>query len=206
MYLSINIFSLFEIWFEICKGPPKKKKQAASCSTENIIHQWLHPRWYSHTMRQWTKLHTRKGRNHLLLQVPRKVRGQLPQLLLLLVDLAGNCLSIFFNIIFVIYCWLCFIKLIYRSGHRSNDPMAIQVSTSTALWRVHTEPLEVVLPQSTPKKKMTVKKKLTPKKLQIAAASTTLLCLLCSDVCLYWCSFADVMHQKQVLYFSILLC
>jgi hypothetical protein len=30
-------------------------------------------------MRQWTKLHTRKGReNHLLLQVPRKARGHLP--------------------------------------------------------------------------------------------------------------------------------
>jgi hypothetical protein len=49
--------------------------------------------------------------------------------------------------------------------------MAIQVSTSTALGQVHTEPLEIMLPQSTPKKKMAIKKKLTPKKLQIAAAS-----------------------------------
>jgi hypothetical protein len=49
----------------------------------------------------------------------------------------------------------------------------MQVSTSTTLGPVHTKPLETVLPQSTPKKKMAVKKKLAPKKLQIPAASTT---------------------------------
>jgi hypothetical protein len=51
--------------------------------------------------------------------------------------------------------------------------MAIQVSTSTALGPVHIEPLETMLPQSTPKKNMVIKKKLTPKKLQIAATSTS---------------------------------
>jgi hypothetical protein len=51
--------------------------------------------------------------------------------------------------------------------------MAIQVSTFTGLGPVHTEPLETIRSQSTPKKKMAIKKKLTPKKLQIAADSTS---------------------------------
>ena len=36
---------------------------------------------------------------------------------------------------------------------------------------LETEPLETVLPQASPRRKIGIKKKLTPKKLQIAASS-----------------------------------
>jgi len=36
---------------------------------------------------------------------------------------------------------------------------------------IETEPLETVLPQASPRRKIGIKKKLTPKKLQIAVAS-----------------------------------
>jgi hypothetical protein len=74
--------------------------------------------------------------------------------------------------------------LLYRSGTGSNDPAAIQVLApapfhedlaTTAIGPVQTEPLDVMLPleKASPRKKMGVKKKLTPRKLQVAAASTT---------------------------------
>jgi hypothetical protein len=39
----------------------KRSKQQAVVQ-RTALYLWLHPRWYFHTMRQWTKLHTRKGR------------------------------------------------------------------------------------------------------------------------------------------------
>jgi hypothetical protein len=41
----------------------KNKRSKQQAVVQRIaLYLWLHPRWYSHTMRQWTKLHTRKGR------------------------------------------------------------------------------------------------------------------------------------------------
>jgi hypothetical protein len=74
--------------------------------------------------------------------------------------------------------------LLYRSRTGSNDPAAIQVLApapfhedlaTTTIGPVQTEPLDVMLPleKASLRKKMAVKNKLTPKKLQVAVASTT---------------------------------
>lgn len=70
------------------------------------------------------------------------------------------------------------------SGTGSNDHVLDQVlqlamvhedSFTTAIGTVQKEPQEIVLPQASPRRKMKIglKKKLTPKKLQIAVANTT---------------------------------
>jgi len=59
------------------------------------------------------------------------------------------------------------------SGTGSNDPVPLQ-SVYLAQFHEETvqiEPMEVVLPQPSPRKKIGLKKKLTPKKLLIVPAS-----------------------------------
>lgn len=65
-----------------------------------------------------------------------------------------------------------------RSGTGSNDPVPIQTVHLAPFHEdcmtVETEPLETVVPQATPRRKIGLKKKLTPKKLQVAATSPSI--------------------------------
>jgi len=129
-------------------------------------------------------LHTRRGRgNHLLHQrvqlpvhqLPRKVRTQLPvhQHVIQIPRLVGKHDPILHLHFLMKLCAWPFLVLDYnRSGTDSNDPVPLQ-SVYLAQFReetVHTEPMEVILPQPSPRKKIGLKKKLTPKKLSIVPA------------------------------------
>ena len=62
-----------------------------------------------------------------------------------------------------------------RSRTSFNDSVSIQTMHLAPFYEdsitIEIEPLETVLPQASPRRKIGIKKKLTPKKLQVAAAS-----------------------------------
>lgn len=125
-------------------------------------------------------LHTRKGRDNppLLLLLAKTARTRGHQALLVTAYPAGMIIVSPFSCIMPTYinATLCSSIMSSRSGTGSNDPIPIQTVvlapfTEDSTASVEIAPIQVMLPQSSPRKKAAVKKKLTPKKLQLAAAS-----------------------------------